>query len=51
MNELVCYCFDYTAADIERDVRLNGRSTILECILTEEKAGKCQCAVKNPRGR
>ena len=50
MNELVCYCFGYTAADIEKDVRLNGRSTILERILTEKKAGKCRCAVKNPRG-
>lgn len=51
MEELVCYCFGYSAADIEEDVRLNGRSTILEKILSEKKAGACQCAVKNPKGR
>ena len=50
MDELVCYCFGYTEADIERDVRLNGRSTILERILTEKRAGTCQCALKNPKG-
>ena len=52
MKELICYCFGYSAADIDDDdVRLNGRSTILERILSEKKAGACQCAVKNPKGR
>lgn len=51
MEELVCYCFNHTASDIERDVRLNGNSTILEKILSEKKAGACLCAVKNPKGR
>lgn len=51
MEELICYCFNYTARDIEDDVRSHGRSTILERILAEKKAGACQCASKNPRGR
>ena len=51
MEDLVCYCFGYTESDIEEDVRLNGKSTILEKILSEKKAGACQCSVKNPKGR
>jgi hypothetical protein len=51
MERLVCYCFNYTAADIENDARLHGRSTILERIMAEKKAGACQCALRNPKGR
>lgn len=29
MNDLICYCFGYTVADIELDLRRNGGSTIL----------------------
>lgn len=29
----------------------NGNSTIRDRILSEKKAGGCQCAVKNPKGR
>ena len=50
MDKIVCYCFGYTAADIERDVLRNGRSTILERILAEKRAGTCRCALKNPNG-
>ncbi|MDR3641307.1 MAG: hypothetical protein P4L39_08290 [Humidesulfovibrio sp.] len=50
MTELVCHCLGYTASDIERDARQNGRSTILARILAARAAGGCQCAVKNPRG-
>lgn len=50
-EELICYCFNYTAADIERDLAVQCRSTILERILAEKKAGGCRCAVKNPQGR
>ena len=51
MEGLICYCFGYTAADIERDIAMNGKSTIMERILSEKKAGGCQCATKNPTGR
>ena len=49
--ELICYCFGYSAADIERDILNNGRSTIIERILDEKKAGGCQCKEMNPKGR
>ena len=50
-KEQICYCFNYTVTDIEQDARTHGRSTILERILSEKKAGACQCATKNPAGR
>lgn len=50
-EEQICYCFNYTAEDIEQDARDHGRSTILEKILQEKQAGGCQCATKNPKGR
>jgi hypothetical protein len=51
IGELICYCFEYTKADIEEDFRSNGRSLIMERISTEKKLGNCQCAIKNPKGR
>ena len=50
-GELVCYCFGYTRSAIEQDFLRKGRSLILEKIATEKKAGSCDCANKNPRGR
>lgn len=51
MTDLICYCFNYTAEDIEQDVRARGRSTIMEKIAAEKRMGNCQCGVKNPKGR
>ncbi len=51
MEEMICYCFNYTAADIDRDVMTNGRSTIMEKILSAKKADGCRCTEKNPKGR
>jgi hypothetical protein len=50
-SDLVCYCFRYTRKDIETDLTLNGRSTILERIVSEKKAGACDCRNQNPSGR
>ena len=51
MDELVCYCFQYSKHDIEQDVRQHaGVSTILERIMAEKKKGACQCSLKNPKG-
>jgi hypothetical protein len=52
MDETVCYCFNYTVGDIQRDVREHGgRSLILEEIIAQKKKGVCQCAVRHPEGR
>jgi hypothetical protein len=50
-DELVCYCFEYTRSDIEKDYVKNGHSTIMEKIASEKKAGRCHCAEKHPKGR
>jgi hypothetical protein len=50
-DDLVCYCFQYTRRDIEKDYLDNGRSEILKKITLEKKAGGCHCATKNPEGR
>ncbi len=51
MSEMICYCFEYSREDIERDVRQHGHSTITEKIIAEKKFGNCQCSKKNPKGR
>ena len=52
MTKLICYCYGYTDEDIMKDVFDNsGKSTILERIKAEKKAGNCQCEIKNPQGR
>ena len=50
MQELVCYCFGYNAADIEKDFYANGRSTIMAAISAQKKFGHCRCAELNPKG-
>ena len=50
-DDLICYCFGYTAGDIQRDIEENGRSLIMEKIMAEKKAGACNCAEKNPQKR
>lgn len=51
LRDLICYCFGYSAEDIEQDYKKNDRSTIMEKIQSEKKFGNCQCAEKNPKGR
>ncbi len=50
-QNLVCYCFGYTAVDIKKDYDENGHSTIMNRILSEKKNGKCNCETTNPKGR
>ena len=37
MEELICYCFNYTFSDIESDVKENGKSTIEKRITSHQK--------------
>lgn len=51
-DDRVCFCFDYTAGDIRADcMQGRGQSSILRRILDQKRAGNCECAVKNPKGR
>jgi hypothetical protein len=49
--DVVCYCFQYTRKQIEKDYIDNGHSMILEKIALEKKTGGCDCVLKNPKGR
>jgi len=51
LNDLICYCFNYSAEDIKQDYFKNDHSKIMEKIQWEKKLGNCQCAEKNPKGR
>ena len=49
---MVCYCFNYSEADIEQDVlKNNGYSTILEKIKASKQLGSCRCHETNPSGK
>jgi hypothetical protein len=47
---ILSFCY-LEATDIEQDMHAYGRSTIMEKILSEKKAGACQCVTKNPKNR
>lgn len=51
MENLICYCFGYTADDIKNDYIKNKKSLIMEKIIDEKKFGGCRCAEKNPKGK
>lgn len=46
----LCYCFDYSHQDIDRDIETTGETSVLEEIKTEVQGGFCACEVKNPSG-
>lgn len=47
-DQLVCFCFGYTAGAIRADAR--GLREIPARIARESRDGNCACAVKNPSG-
>src|SRR6185369_4090341 len=52
MSKTVCFCHNYSESDIEKDVQQNnGRSRILEEIITAKQKGACQCSTKHPEER
>jgi hypothetical protein len=47
----VCYCFGFTAGDLEADIRSGGPAAIPGRIRQLVKARACACEVRNPSGR
>lgn len=47
----VCYCWSFTATDVEVDVRAHGESTIIPYITERVKQDLCACHINNPSGR
>lgn len=46
----LCYCFEFTRAQVRREVAETGESTIPDRIEAEIRAGRCACERKNPSG-
>ena len=46
----LCYCFGHSAESIREEWARTGKSTVLEAIKAEVKAGTCRCEVTNPGG-
>ena len=47
----VCYCFGFSRQDIWDEILRTGKSTVIERIAEEVKAGHCACEVRNPSGK
>lgn len=46
----VCYCFGWDRERIWKEIRETGKSTAVESITREVKAGRCFCERSNPEG-
>ena len=46
----LCYCFGFSRAMMEKEVRSTGRCTIPQRIAAQVKAGNCACEIRNPQG-
>ena len=46
----ICYCFDHTVEEIDEDVRLTGKSLVIEDIKERMKNEGCSCETRNPQG-
>jgi hypothetical protein len=46
----LCYCFGFTQAMVEEELRACGDCAIVQRIAAEVKAGNCACEVRNPQG-
>jgi hypothetical protein len=46
----LCYCFGWDRKRIQQEIRQTGKSTAVESITKEVKAGACFCERSNPQG-
>jgi len=46
----VCYCFGWTPKQIQAELETTGKSTVIDQIKAQVKAGNCYCEVTNPQG-
>ncbi|MHB9109503.1 MAG: putative iron-sulfur cluster-binding metallochaperone [Armatimonadota bacterium] len=49
-ERLVCYCFQYTVAEIENEVTMTGTSPTCDAIMHRCQQGLSRCEVTNPQG-
>lgn len=46
----VCYCFGWTPEKIRAEIKATGKSTVVDQIKAQVKAGNCYCEITNPQG-
>ncbi len=46
----VCYCFGWTPDKIQAEIKGTSKSTAIDQIKTQVRAGNCYCEVTNPQG-
>jgi hypothetical protein len=46
----VCYCFGWTPEKIRAEIEAVGKSTAINQIKAQVKAGNCYCEITNPQG-
>jgi hypothetical protein len=46
----LCYCFNHSAESIQEEWTRTGKTTVVDTIKAELKAGGCRCEVTNPAG-
>ena len=49
-NLPICYCFGWTAEKIRSEIQSTGKSTAIDQIKAQVRAGNCYCEVTNPQG-
>ncbi|MBI4357991.1 MAG: copper chaperone Copz family protein [Candidatus Omnitrophica bacterium] len=49
-NAPVCYCYGWTPEKIRSEIKETGKSTAIDQIKAQVKAGNCYCEVTNPQG-
>ena len=50
-SSLVCFCFGITVGVIRDELECTGQSDAIERITGEIRAGNCDCAARNPKGK
>ena len=49
-DRTLCYCFGENEADIRTEIEATGQSQAVQRVRAHIDAGRCACAVRNPRG-
>jgi hypothetical protein len=50
-DDILCYCYGVTEAEVLNELKSEGKSAIREFIARQTKLGACHCEVTNPSGR
>lgn len=49
-SRMICYCFNETEATIRVEIERSGTTNVIQRVRDHIAAGRCACAIRNPRG-